>query len=68
MPNVKQERFLAGIIRIIHILRGPFSGLLLGNLGKKGWYLFGACRVIFNGNITNGNFQTVGIILRSKRH
>ncbi len=40
---------------------GPLeTGLLLGNLGKNGFNLFGVCRVIFDDNIKNGDFQKVG--------
>ena len=36
------------------------SGLLLVNLGKIGSNSFGVCRVIFDDNIKNGDFQKVG--------
>ena len=39
------------------------TGHLLGNLGKVGSNLFGVCRVIFDDNINNGDFQRVGASL-----
>ena len=38
----------------------PKTGLLLGNLGKIRFNFFGVCRVIFDDNIKNGDFQEVG--------